>query len=93
MGDILYILRKVQDPTTAQAAATALRSAVSERERLQTLISSYAPAPIEDLRAIRERLLTLKNELIQESKRLQAVSYFQNFELAQLLLDYLNKLS
>lgn len=91
LGDILYVLRKTQDPASAKTAASSLREALSEHRRLGNLIGALVPVPgsaqQDDLDAMRERLSHLREELKQEYGRLKEAEFYFDPDLAKLLKE------
>lgn len=96
LGDVLYLMRKAQDPASANASATALREHIAAQKRLQSLLNALTPAPDGNQQltpaAARERLATLREELRQEAERLHKADYYSSPDLKSRLQEYLDSL-
>lgn len=80
LEDVLYLVRKVQDKPSAQAAVQGLSPAVTRLENLRRRIDAQAGAIAasrgEDVRKAMLRLRRLQGELRQQSARLKDSGYY-----------------
>ncbi|MDO5470469.1 MAG: hypothetical protein Q4F38_04120 [Akkermansia sp.] len=94
-GNTLYELRKTTDVHTARATATALRQALRSQQQLLGRLRALPPPPPgtdRKLRAAREHLTRLRDEMADEATRLRKVAFYQDPDLAALLTEYMNAL-
>lgn len=80
LEDVLYLVRKVQDKPSAQAAVQGLSPTVTRLENLRRRIDAQAGAIAasrgEDVRKSMQRLRRLQGELRQQSARLKDCGYY-----------------